>query len=498
MRIDDMALVREYAASRSEAAFAQLVTRHLNLVYSAALRRVGDAALAEEVTQAVFIILARKAGSLGPKTVISGWLYRTACYVARDALKGERRRHQREHEAYMQALVENSEPDETWRQIAPLLEDAMDSLNHADRNALVLRFFDGWTLSEVGTALGISEDAAKMRVNRALEKLRRRFCRQGVTLSATLIASVLAANSVQAAPASLTATAIAATAVSGTAVTVSTLTLVKGAITFMAWTQAKTAIVAGVALVLAAGTATLSVEKYRAHQAALDAWRIPQFAPDTVAKALPQTRILPTKFQPPVFGVLTDGTGQWAGVRAPVSDLVRVAYKWSPGRIYFPQGEPAGRYDFAATLPQGAETALQHEIQKTFDLAGHPETMTTDVLLLKVRQPGTPGLKPHPAFAPVNALYDIKGRITSVGLPISSPAGNQNWGFTRFLEIYLRLPVIDETGLTGRYDIVLHWPERNAADPEHTAMKQALLDQFGLELVPAKREVEMLVMEKAK
>jgi RNA polymerase sigma factor (sigma-70 family) len=104
MMIDDMALVREYAASQSESAFERLVARHLNMVYSAALRRVASPHLAEEVAQAVFIILSRKAGSLGPKTILSGWLYRTTRYAAADALKMQRRRQQREQEAHMQSL----------------------------------------------------------------------------------------------------------------------------------------------------------------------------------------------------------------------------------------------------------------------------------------------------------------------------------------------------------------------------------------------------------
>jgi DNA-directed RNA polymerase specialized sigma24 family protein len=105
MMNDDMALVREYAASQSEWAFETLVSRHINLVYSAALRRVCDAHLAEEITQAVFIILARKAGSLGNHVVLSGWLYRTAQFAAADALKTQRRRQWREQEAYMETII---------------------------------------------------------------------------------------------------------------------------------------------------------------------------------------------------------------------------------------------------------------------------------------------------------------------------------------------------------------------------------------------------------
>ena len=108
---DDMALVREYAAHNSEEAFATLVSRHVNLVYSAALRQVRDPHLAEEITQAVFIILARKAGSLDAKTILSGWLYRTAHYVSAAALKIQRRRQRREQEAYMQSTLHETQSD---------------------------------------------------------------------------------------------------------------------------------------------------------------------------------------------------------------------------------------------------------------------------------------------------------------------------------------------------------------------------------------------------
>src|SRR3954466_12226883 len=120
MLTDDMELVRDYAASQSEAAFETLVSRYVHLVYSAALRQVHDVSLAEEVTQAVFIIFARKAGSLGPKTILPSWLHRTACFTAADTLKMQRRRERREQEAHMESLVNEPQPEtaEAWTQIA--------------------------------------------------------------------------------------------------------------------------------------------------------------------------------------------------------------------------------------------------------------------------------------------------------------------------------------------------------------------------------------------
>ena len=175
---DDIELLRQYAVENSEAAFAALAARHVHLVYSVAQRRVGNPHAAEEITQAVFIILARKANSFSPNTILTGWLHQTTRLTAANFLRTEIRRQHREQEAFMQSALSETE---TWTQIAPLLDDAIAKLGERDRNAILLRYFENKSAREMAAALRVDEPAAQKRVTRAVEKLRKFFAKRGVT-----------------------------------------------------------------------------------------------------------------------------------------------------------------------------------------------------------------------------------------------------------------------------------------------------------------------------
>jgi RNA polymerase sigma factor (sigma-70 family) len=203
---DDRQLLLRYVSEHSEAAFGELVSRYVNLVYSAALRRVsGDAHLAEDISQLVFADLARKARSLPENVVLAGWLHRATSYAAAQLIRTNRRRRRREEEAItMNALESQAAID--WDSLQPLLDEALDRLQQNDRDALVLRFFEQHSLADVGRSLGVNEDAARKRVHRALDKLRAHLRHKGLTTTAAILSAAISVNAVQIAPASLAAT----------------------------------------------------------------------------------------------------------------------------------------------------------------------------------------------------------------------------------------------------------------------------------------------------
>ena len=202
---DSQQLLAEYRQNGSDAAFRELVTRYVDLVYSTALRLVeGDTHRAEDVAQTVFVDLARKAQTLPHEVRLGGWLHRDACLVAGHTMRGERRRQSRERQAVEMNVLQNHS-DAGFSQVAPLLDEAIDELGEADRTAILLRFFEQQDFRAVGQALGSNEDAARMRVTRALDKLHTLLTRRGATLSAAALGTALATEAVTAAPAVLAA-----------------------------------------------------------------------------------------------------------------------------------------------------------------------------------------------------------------------------------------------------------------------------------------------------
>ncbi len=207
--MDDRALLAEYTATQSHAAFAQLVERHLPLVYSAALRITRQPALAEDVAQAVFVTFARKAHTIRDPAALPGWLYRAASHNACNALRAEKRRR-----VYEAAAMENSDPPSptqaAWDRLAPLLDEAMTCLSVTDQNLIVLRYFEGRSLRDVGAAHGLSEDTAQKRIARAVDKLRIYFSKHGIALSAALFSPTLFENAAMPPPVHLSRKIVAA------------------------------------------------------------------------------------------------------------------------------------------------------------------------------------------------------------------------------------------------------------------------------------------------
>jgi len=287
---DDNALLREFADQRSETAFAELVQRHLNLVFSVAMRYAGNPADAQDIAQAVFLILAKKAGNLRQRTTLTGWLYETTRLTAGQLCRARRRQQIRDQEAYMQSTLDQAGSNEIWRQIAPHLEDAMSRLNERDRALLALRFYENKTGTEAARLLGIEAEAAHKRTTRALEKLRKIFAKHGVTSTSAAIGESIAANSIQAAPTilakSITAMAVPKSATAST----STLTLIKGTLKIMAWSKTQTVIVAGVVVLLAAGTAAVTVKQIQKAHNPDSAWRYPNIDSPVVDKLPPGSK----------------------------------------------------------------------------------------------------------------------------------------------------------------------------------------------------------------
>jgi uncharacterized protein (TIGR03435 family) len=496
--LDDLALLREYAANNSEAAFAELVTRRVGFVYSSALRQVRDPHLAEEITQAVFIILAQKAGNISDKTILAGWLFKTTRYAAiaqtREAARRSLRTATIEQEMQMLTEMQSAVPDPLWEQMSPLLDEALASLGETDRQSVLLRFFENKSLAEVGNELGTGEDTARKRVTRALGKLHRFFNKRGVSSTTVILAGVLTANSVHAAPAALAQSVTAVALAKGAAASGSTLTLIKGALKIMAWVKMKTAVAVSVGVLLAAGTVTVTVKEIQEHKTY--SWQmLENFSPPWSFEKMPQqVEILPTVVKSPKYmgssAIEPEDDGRFIGINQPIQTIIEYAFHVQyPARVLYPAGLPTNSFDFIATLhPGGSGNAMQNKLKQKFGLVGKFEAIETNTLLLKATTLANTKLK--------KGKKEI-GR-TEIGSGYISAANSGLDELAYNLENIFKIPVLNQTGFKNYFDYEVSW---NASQGGHTnlnELKQALLSQLGLELVPSREPIEMLVVEKVK
>ena len=246
---EDLELLGQYARNQAQDAFTEIVRRHVDLVYSAALRQVRSPQLAEEVAQSVFTDLARNAGTLQPDTVLTAWLYQVTRRTAVDVVRKESRRQLREQIASEMNAMNATAPD--WTHVEPFLDEAMHTLDETDRAAVLLRYFENKSFREVGQTLGTSDDAAQKRVSRAVERLREFLSKRGVAVGASGLVVLIAANAVQAAPAGLAATISTAAILAGTTIAATaTATTIK---TIAMTTLQKTLVTATLAILAGTG-----------------------------------------------------------------------------------------------------------------------------------------------------------------------------------------------------------------------------------------------------
>ncbi|MFT3867576.1 MAG: sigma-70 family RNA polymerase sigma factor [Nibricoccus sp.] len=259
--MDDASLLRSYIDERSEAAFTELVKRHVDLVYHAALRQMGgDTHAAEEVAQNVFTSLVRKASLLKHHTALTGWLYTATQLAAREHRRAESRRRVREQRAYAMKEAEPPANDTEWNRLRPVIDDAFGELKPRDREAILLRFFENRTYAQVGEALRLSENATRMCVERALEKLHGALSKRGVVSTAAALAGALAIPATHAAPAALaqqvSGAALAAGVATGSGVSVFTLLEL----------MTKTKIFVAATTVAAVVALSVAVQQHRQHE----------------------------------------------------------------------------------------------------------------------------------------------------------------------------------------------------------------------------------------
>ena len=505
--MDDAELLRQYATTRSEGAFRALVDRHVDFVYAVALRQLCDAHRAQEVTQSVFIDLAAKAASMPPKVVLTGWLFRAARFAAAKVLRGDARRHRREWEAMSMMRIEQNQTESNWEDLQPLLNEALESLPERDRDVVLLRFFEKKSVKEMAERLELEEAAARKRVMRAVDKLRVFFERRGIAATSAGLAAALLTQPAVAAPAGLS-TIIVTAALSQTTTVATTITFGKQLLSLMALSKAQTAVVSIAAVLLVGGATTTYVVQHSGNPATeTAAAAAPAGDESTIRQIIDQMNSRALDKAPPIAFVgdcLTGSERQGAistnkrfmGKAATIRELLALAYGTSRTRVRTGSLElPSGRFDYLISLPSGQREALQSILRERFGLEAHPGTQEEDVYVLTARAGDFENLRPAEGFDGGSRVMNNDDSMTLHNMPIG--------GLARNLEQIGALPVIDETRLRGRYDIVLNWeppPGENArrGPPSLETITKALSEQLGIDLQKERRELEVLLVNAVK
>jgi uncharacterized protein (TIGR03435 family) len=487
----DAKLLRQYVRDNDDAAFTELVSRHINLVYSTACRETGgDAALAQDVTQLVFIELARKSSRLTQHTALGAWLYTSVRHVSANLRRAQQRRTAREQKAQtMKESPASQMPDSGMENLDGVLDDALHELNERDRGAVVLRFLEGNNLRDVGAALGLSEDAARMRVDRALEKLRTLLAKRGVTSTASGLTAALVATTLTA-PSSLAAasTTIAGVAIKGVTATSSTTAVVE---MVMGWMKLKTTLVMAASLFAAGTTTAIIIQRNHAQNtpsptAVLDE---SMWTTDTLSQLPPLLIIRPTKFNGAAGINLKTSPGISQGSRKrwradSMKHLIAFAYGIDQHQVVLSTPLPEGKYDWLVTVPDPLG-ALRREIKQQFNLVGRRDKGVVDVLLLQAKATNAPGLKRVEGFV-IGTAAMKPNRLEIKGRDINYLAS--------MLADMFKQPVINRTGMAGRFDMTLQLEYQ----PDRLAAMNAAVDPLGLELVPSREEIDLLMVEFAR
>jgi RNA polymerase sigma factor (sigma-70 family) len=264
----DAELLQRYVATEDQGSFAGIVTRHTNLVFSAAFRQLGSSDIASDISQLVFVALAQNASTLvrrlKPEGSLAGWLCRSAHFLCLNFRRDEYRRLLRERQA-MDLLKTDADPGLEWTRVGPMLDEAMTNLSETDYDAIVMRYYNNQTFKEVGTSLGLNEDTAQKRVVRALEKLRKNLSGRGIQASAGSLSLLVSANALQSAPLGLAGSISAAAAIAGTVLPTSAM--VAGTQSVIMTTLQKTLI--GTCLAVTAGALLFESSRSSALEAKL-------------------------------------------------------------------------------------------------------------------------------------------------------------------------------------------------------------------------------------